>query len=127
MKRVSAVLVAGVLAVPAVAFAQQVVPSAPAAVVTYPVPAPQAGVSYWCGNPQGWYPNVQVCSVGWTAATQPPVVTAAPGNTVVVPSPAPAYVVVTRPYVHPMYESPASAVYYVGPYRNAPYQSGIAP
>jgi hypothetical protein len=38
-------------------------------------------------------------------------------------------VVVERPVrqSYEPYDAPASAVYYVGPYRNAPYQSGIAP
>jgi hypothetical protein len=82
-----------------------------------PLPNPQTGVTYWCGAPQGWYPNVQRCSVAWTPYAQPAYVVAAPvaqSYVLVQPQPAPAV-------------EPASAVYYVGPHRNAPYQSGIFP
>ena len=65
----------------------------------------------------------------WVAAAQPP--STAPTTAYVVPSPAPAVVVIERParqsYSLNEYDGPASAVYYVGPYRNAPYQSGIFP
>lgn len=156
MKRTIAIaLAAGALAAPAAALAQQV--------VLYPAPAPQAGVSYYCSNPQGWYPAVGACSATWMAYSQPQtVVTVVPGGappaqagvtywcgspqgwypsvqrctvawvpytqtaTVVMAAPpatAPAYVVIAPQAA----VDPASAVYYVGPYRNAPYQSGILP
>jgi hypothetical protein len=95
--------------------------SQPQAVVTVApgvAPTAQAGVTYWCGNPQGWYPSVQRCTVAWVPYTQTAaVVMAAP------PATAPAYVVIAPQAA----SDPASAVYYVGPYRNAPYQSGILP
>jgi hypothetical protein len=59
-------------------YARPVAPSTPA----YPVPAPQAGVAYYCGAPEGWYPAVQACSTSWVAYAQQPVVT------YVVPAPA---------------------------------------
>jgi hypothetical protein len=115
MKRIAVALAAGALALPAAVLAQVVVvPSSPPA---YAVPAPQAGFSYYCANPQGWYPNVQTCSVNWVAYTQPAQTTA--------------YVVTTAPAIVTVPPAPASdsasAVYYVGPHRNAPYQSGIFP
>jgi len=27
--------------------------------------APAAGYWYWCGEPQGWYPQVPECPPGW--------------------------------------------------------------
>jgi len=82
-----------------------------------PIATQQTGVNYWCGRPQGWYPNVERCSVAWTPYAQTAYVAAVPA--------APAYILVQPP--PPPAAEPASAVYYVGPYRNAPYQSGIFP
>jgi hypothetical protein len=82
-----------------------------------PISIPQTGVNYWCGSPQGWYPNVQRCSVAWTPYAQSAYVAAVPA--------APAYVLVQPP--PPPAPDAASVVYYVGPYKNAPYQSGIFP
>jgi hypothetical protein len=156
--RIAIALATGVLVAPIAALAQvMVVPPPP---VVYPAPAPQAGVSYYCANPQGWYPSVQSCSAQWVAYSQPqPLIQAAPGTVppaqtgvtwwcdrpqgwypsvnscsgtwiayaqptyVVAGAPSPSYVVVP-PQPAP---DPASAVYYRGPYRNAPYQSGIFP
>jgi hypothetical protein len=149
MNRFAIALAAGALAAPAAVLAQQYYVPAPQSGVSYycanpsgwhptvqrcsvawaaytqpaqvvqlapgPIAAQQPGVTYWCGNPQGWYPNVQRCSLAWTPYAQY-VVTAAP---------APAYVLV-QPQLAPA-SDPASAVYYVGPHRNAPYQSGIFP
>jgi hypothetical protein len=161
MKRTALALATAALVAPAVVLAQQIVIPAgppPAAPLVYPVPAPQAGISYYCANPQGWYPTVQACSAAWVAYAQPqPLVALPPVATPpaqagvrywcdrpqgwhpnvercavawtpyvqpaqVVASP-PAYVVVAQPPA----VDPASAVYYVGPHRNAPYQSGIHP
>ena len=160
MKRFAVALTAGALALPAVALAQvMVVPASPP---VYAAPAPQAGVSYYCANPQGWYPAVQTCSANWVGYGQPqPLVQIAPNalppaqagvtywcerpqgwyptvsrcstnwvaytqpvqTTTYVVTTAPAYVAVPPPPA----TDPASAVYYVGPHRNAPYQSGIYP
>ena len=83
-------------------------------VVPGPLPTPQTGVAYWCGDPQGWYPNVQRCSVAWAPYAHVVAAPIAPSYVLVQPQPAPA-------------PDPASVVYYVGPYKNAPYQSGIFP
>ena len=137
-----AVLVAGLAVAPAAALAQYGprIHTYPGAVVTYADPAPQAGVpqagvSYWCSNPQGWYPSVRTCSTQWVGykavQLQPWVYTQAPTTAYVVPAPAPApsVIIVERPAYqrYTAYDSLASAVYYVGPSYNAPYQSGIAP
>jgi hypothetical protein len=149
-KHIAVALAAGALALPAAALAQQVlVPVNPPAAVIYPAPAAQTGVSYYCANPQGWHPTVTACSAPWAAYAQQPVVQVVPGAT---PSPhagvsywcaAPEgwYPTVQRcslawtPYTQPppliVGAAPpvdtASTVYYVGPHRNAPYQSGIFP
>ncbi|MGB8856681.1 MAG: hypothetical protein WCC58_08440 [Burkholderiales bacterium] len=54
------------------AYYPQPVVVAPAPQVVYveqapPVVAPPAAQQYWyyCGNPQGYYPNVQACPGGW--------------------------------------------------------------
>ena len=161
-RRIAIALAAGALAVPAAALAQvMVVPAGPPAPVIYAAPTPQTGVSYYCANPQGWYPSVQSCSAQWVAYAQPqPVIQVAPGSmppaqtgvtwwcdrpqgwyptlqscagtwTAYSGHTQPTYVVAGTPsYVvvppRPA-PDPASAVYYVGPYRNAPYQSGIMP
>jgi hypothetical protein len=161
-RRIAVALAAGALAAPVAALAQvMVVPAGPPAPVIYSAPAPQAGVSYYCSNPQGWHPAVQTCSAQWVAYAQPqPVVQVAPGAIppaqtgvtwwcdrpqgwypsvqrcsgtwaaytqpayVVAGTSTPSYVV---PPPAPPATDPASAVYYRGPYRNAPYQSGIFP
>jgi len=150
MNRLVIALAAGALAVPAAALAQYSAPASQSGVSYYcaspqgwhptvqscsvawvaymqpqpvvqvapgPVASPQTGVNYWCGNPQGWYPNVQRCSVAWTPYAQ---------TTYVVAAPAPQSYVLVQPQPSPA-PDPASAVYYVGPHRNAPYQSGIYP
>ena len=165
-RRIAIALAAGALAVPAATLAQQVlVPVAPPVAVAYPAPPPQTGVSYYCSNPQGWYPTIQGCSAGWVAYSQPQqVVQVAPG---VHPARAERGHLLVResPRLVPEHAAllhcvgalhsddvrrgghtvvrdavlrggltadvaasdPASSVYYVGPYRNAPYQSGIMP
>jgi hypothetical protein len=162
-RRIAIALAAGALAAPIAALAQVVVvPPGPPAPLVYSAPAPQAGVSYYCSNPSGWYPSVQTCSAQWVAYTQPqPVIQVAPAaippaqpgvtwwcdrpqgwypsiqrcsgtwvayqqpTYVIAGTSTPSYVVVSPP-ASPA-SDPASAVYYRGPYRNAPYQSGIFP
>jgi hypothetical protein len=136
-----AVLVAGLAVAPAAALAQygSRIHTYPGAVVTYADPGPQpgvpqAGVSYWCSNPQGWYPSVRTCSMQWvgykTVQPQARIYSQTPTAAyVVTPVPAPSVIIVERPAYqrNTAYDSVASAVYYVGPSYNAPYQSGIAP
>ena len=62
-------------------------PVPPPPATSYPVPAPQAGIAYYCGAPDGWYPAVQACSTSWMAYAQQPAVT------YLVPVPAPAPVI----------------------------------
>jgi hypothetical protein len=100
-----------------VAWVAYVQPQPVVQVAPGPVASPQTGVNYWCGNPQGWYPSVQRCSVAWTPYAQ---------TTYVVAAPAPQAYVLVQPQPAPA-PDPASAVYYVGSHRNAPYQSGIFP
>jgi hypothetical protein len=44
-------------------------PPPPVVYIERPVPfeeaAPPPGFWYWCGEPQGWYPQVVECPQGW--------------------------------------------------------------
>jgi hypothetical protein len=56
--------------------AQVVMPAAPTAYVeqSYAQPAPSQGGNYWyyCSDPQGYYPYVQQCRVGWQRVSPTP-------------------------------------------------------